>query len=310
MARIIACGEAMLELSREGAGWRMGFGGDTLNTAIHLARAGHDVAYLTAIGSDALSAGLVPQWRAEGLNTSLVLVHPDRATGLYAITTDAAGERSFAYWRDSSAARAMFTLPAMAQAASAAADADLFLFSLISLAILPDAGRDALLDLAASVTAKGGRVAFDGNFRPRLWSSADEARHWRDRAIALTGIGLPTLEDEVMLGTENAEAVAVHWQGLGCAECVVKLGAAGCRLADGTVIAPEAVLAPVDTSGAGDAFNAGYLGARMNGAGPANAARAGHALAGWTIMRAGAIPPRDPGPDPAAGRDGPSGGRP
>lgn len=290
--RAVFVGEAMLELSQGGDGWRLGHGGDTLNTAIHMARKGHSVAYLTAIGSDPLSHGLRPAWAAEGLDTGLVLVDPARSTGLYAISTDAAGERSFSYWRDASAARTMFALPDMAAALDTAAGADLLAFSLISLAILPDEGREALLALAGRVRGNGGRVAFDGNYRPRLWSSAEVAAQWRDRAVALADIGLPTLEDEALLGTEGADAVAAHWQGLGCAETVVKLGAAGCRLPDGTLVPPPAVLAPVDTSGAGDAFNAGYLGARLDGASPADAALAGHALAGWTIMRPGAIPSR------------------
>ena len=110
MARIVCIGEAMLQLSRAGDAWKLGYGGDTLNTAIHVARSGHDVAYLTAIGSDPLSADLKALWAAEGLDTSLVLTHPTRSTGLYAINTDASGERSFSYWRDTSAAREMFTL--------------------------------------------------------------------------------------------------------------------------------------------------------------------------------------------------------
>lgn len=283
----------MLELSRDGAGYRLGYGGDTLNTAIHLARGGHDVAYLTALGRDPLSADLKARWAAEGLDTGLVLDHPARSTGLYAISTDAAGERSFTYWRDSSAARDLFALETVDAAAAEAARAALFAFSLISLAILPDDGRQRLLALAASVRANGGSVAFDGNYRPRLWRSAEEARLWRDKAIALSDIGLPTLEDEAMLGSASAEAVAEHWQGLGCAETVVKLGAAGCRLPDGRLVAPEAVLDPVDTSGAGDAFNGGYLAARLGGADVEEAARAGHALAGWCVMRGGAIPARD-----------------
>ena len=293
MARIVLAGEAMLELSQDGAGWRLGYGGDTLNTAIHLARAGHDVAYLTALGSDPLSADLRSRWAAEGLDTSLVLDHPARATGLYAISTDTAGERSFTYWRDSSAARELFALEAAGDALAEAERASLFAFSLISLAILPDEGRERLIALASDVRANSGKVAFDGNYRPRLWTCAEETRIWRDKAIAVADIGLPTLEDEAMLGTAGAEAVAAHWHGQGCAEVVVKLGAAGCRLPDGAIVAPDAVLAPVDTSGAGDAFNAGYLGARVEGTDMAAAARAGHALAGWTIMRRGAIPAQD-----------------
>lgn len=286
----------MLELSRTGGAgergpWQLGYGGDTLNTAIHLARAGHDTAFLTAIGSDALSEDLKSRWAAEGLDVSLVLEHPARSTGLYAIVTDAAGERSFSYWRDTSAAKDLFSLDADWASVEAAG---LLAFSLISLAILPEDGRHRLLEHAARLKRNGGKVAFDGNYRPRLWTNKAEAMRWRNAAIAVADIGLPTLEDETALsGEATAEAVAAHWMSLGCAETVVKLGAGGCRLPDGSIIAPKAVLNPVDTSGAGDAFNAGYLGARLDGADPAEAAHAGHALAGWTIMRPGAIPLRD-----------------
>ena len=287
-------GEAMLELSRDGQRWRLGYGGDTLNTAIHLARSGVDVAYLTALGDDPFSSEMKRAWQAEGLDVSLVLSHPTRHAGLYAINTDAAGERSFTYWRDLAAAREMFALPSMADALPIAERATLLAFSLITLAILPPPAREELVALAGRVRAKGGRVAFDGNYRPRLWNSAEEARTARDAAIACADIGLPTLEDEAALsGLLSADEVAAHWQALGCAETVVKLGAGGCRLPGGGIVAPPATLSPVDTSGAGDAFNAGYLGARMKGASVEDAARAGHALAGWTIMRPGAIPPRD-----------------
>lgn len=273
----------------------MGYGGDTLNTAIHMARAGIDTAYLTALGSDPMSRSLKANWAAEGLDITFVLDHPSRSTGLYAISTDAVGERSFTYWRDSSAAREMFTLPQSAAALEQAQTADLVAFSLITLAILPQHAREQLFALARRVRASGGKVAFDGNYRPRLWSGPVEARAARDAAIAVATIGLPTLEDEAALsGEPDAAAVAAHWQGLGCAETVVKLGALGCRLPEGDLIAPDAVLDPVDTSGAGDAFNAGYLVARLEGADPAEAARAGHTVAGWTIMRSGAIPAREP----------------
>lgn len=294
MARIVLVGEGMLELARKGGAWQLGYGGDTLNTAIHLARRGHDVGYFTAIGTDPLSQDLKRQWAAEGLDTALVLEHPTRNTGLYAISTDASGERSFSYWRETSAAREMFDLPGASTDLAQIGSADLLAFSLITLAILPPPARSALLGLARAVRSNGGQVAFDGNYRPRLWPNPDEAAAARDAAIACATIGLPTLEDEIAIsGESDPAAVAAHWQSLGCAETVVKLGAKGCTLPDGAVIAPEAVLEPVDTSGAGDAFNGGYLAARMEGASPADAARAGHALAGWTIMRPGAIPARD-----------------
>jgi 2-dehydro-3-deoxygluconokinase len=327
LARIVCIGEAMLELSRQGKNWRLGYGGDTLNTAIHLARAGHDVAYLTAIGCDPMSAGLEAQWAAEGLDTSLVLDHPARSTGLYSISTDNKGERSFSYWRDTSAARDMFALPGIAAALAAAEQADLIVYSLITLAILPPEGREQLFALCQRVRARGGKVAFDGNYRPRLWANAAEAREARDAGIACADIGLPTLDDELSLSetpnrhaelvsasmpqTTNsskvkawtlkqvqgddggADGVNAHWTTLGCPETIVKLGANGARLPDGRIIPPPEILQPVDTSGAGDAFNGGYLAAWMNGASVEDAAMAGHRLAGWCVMQRGAIPARD-----------------
>lgn len=287
----------MLELTRKGDDWSLGYGGDTLNTAIHLARAGHDAAYLTALGDDPFGQDMRERWEAEGLDCTMVLPHPTRHAGLYAISTDALGERSFTYWRDSSAAREMFALPGMAEALVRAEQADLMAFSLITLAILPPDARNELLALARRVRERGGTVAFDGNYRPRLWPSVEGARAARDAAIACADIGLPTLEDEALLKSTPSllgeNEVAAHWQALGCTEVIVKLGVQGCRLPDGTILPPPETLEPVDTSGAGDAFNAGYLSTRLGGGTIEDAARAGHALAGWTIMRPGAIPARD-----------------
>ncbi|WP_347093450.1 sugar kinase [Sphingomonas parapaucimobilis] len=293
--RIVVVGEGMIELSRADGGlWRLGHGGDTLNTAIHLARMDRDVRYVTALGDDPFSATLLQDWAAEGIDTSLILRDPTRMPGLYAITTDEAGERSFSYWRGQSAARRTLSLPGSEAVMAQAEQADLLLYSLITLAILDEPSREHLFDLAQRVRARGGRVAFDGNYRPRLFGTQDEARELCRRAIGGCDIGLPTLEDEAMLvDAKSAEEVRDRWQGLGAGEVVVKLGADGCLVTGVGIVPPPERLNPRDTSGAGDAFNAGYLGARLDGLSPAEAAVRGHRLAGWTVMRSGAIPARD-----------------
>ena len=293
--QIVVVGEGMIELSRaEGGLWRLGHGGDTLNTAIHLARMDRSVRYVTALGDDPFSATLLQDWAAEGIDTSLTLRDPTRMPGLYAITTDEAGERSFSYWRGQSAARRTLSLPGSEAVMAEAEQADLLLFSLITLAILDEPSREHLFDLAQRVRARGGRVAFDGNYRPRLFAAQDEARALCRWAISTCDIGLPTLEDEAMLvGAVSAEEVRDHWLALGAGEVVVKLGADGCLVTGVGIVPPPERLSPRDTSGAGDAFNAGYLGARLDGLSPADAAVRGHRLAGWTVMRSGAIPARD-----------------
>lgn len=265
--------------------------GDVFNTTVHLARLGRRVAFLSALGGDPFSRDLLTACEAESIDTRLILTDPARNCGLYAIRTDAAGERSFAYWRTDSAARQLFALPGVEAIFIDVETADLFVFSLISLAILPDEGRRTLIMLAERVRERGGGVAFDGNYRPRLWNDAAEARRWRDRAVAASTIGPPTLENEAALdGPTDAGRVAEQWRALGAGEVVVKLGAQGCRTPGGSLIAPPAVLTPVDTSGAGDAFNAGYLHARLAGAPFDRAAMIGHRLAGWVIGHPGAVP--------------------
>ena len=291
---VVLAGEGMLEFSAAPSGqWRLGYGGDTLNVAIHLARLGLATRYLSALGEDPLSRDLREAWQREGVDTRLVLSDPERKPGLYLIRTDAAGERSFTFWRSESAARRMLSLPGSAVALEASEGADLFVYSLITLAVLPAEARELLFATLRRIRANGGRVAFDGNYRPQLWSSPTEARAARERALAECDFGLPTLEDENQMGQSgDAQAIASHWLSCGAKEVVVKLGAEGC-LAGGELIPPPRRLVPVDTSGAGDAFDAGYLSARLRGDSMRDAALAGHRLAAWVVQRPGAIPARD-----------------
>ena len=110
--RIVAIGEVMVELARHNDGrYGLGFGGDTFNTAVYLARAGVPVAYATALGDDPYSDGVLALAAAEGVASDLVIRVPGRMPGLYLIETDSSGERHFHYWRDASPARDMFELP-------------------------------------------------------------------------------------------------------------------------------------------------------------------------------------------------------
>ena len=289
---VLVVGEGMVELSSAAPNclWRMGSGGDTLNTALHLARLGCEVSFASVLGSDPFSLEMRESWIREGLNVDTVLTDPQRTAGLYAIHTDDKGERSFTYWRRESAARYLFEHPDIARVEAAAERADLLIFSLISLAVLPPEGRQRLIDLAKRAVQRGGKVAFDGNYRPALWDNLTGARRARDAAIALCEFGLPTLDDERAIdGPADPEQVAARWARGGAKEVVVKLGAKGCLTAGG-LVAPPVSLKPVDTTGAGDAFNAGYLHARLNQEGVVAAAKAGHKLAAWTVMQHGGIP--------------------
>lgn len=286
-------GEAMLEYHSEG-GSGLRYGGDTLNTAIHLTRAGHDVAYVTAVGTDPISDALVSAWAAEGIDTRFVLRHPARHPGIYAIHLDPNGERSFLYWRDQSAAREIFQLEGIADALAAAKDARLVYFSLITLAVIGDEGRQHLLELATTRRLAGRAIAYDSNFRPALWSSISKARRTSQHAAEACSIGLPTNTDERELwGDHDSDVeIARRWSG-NDRTVVLKAADRGCFLASDGQIEPELLPAKrvdvVDTSGAGDAFNGGFLAAWLSAKDLHECVEAGQRLARKVIGHRGAI---------------------
>ncbi len=296
----VACiGEAMVELTldRDRAGSaRIGFAGDTLNTAIYLKRCAPDMAvfYVTRLGQDQFSAQMLDFMQGEGLDTSLVGASVDRAPGLYAIATDAVGERSFAYWRDRSAARELFA--GGGPQLSALAGFDVIYLSAITLAILTPGARADLMGWLQGFRRGGGKVAFDSNYRPALWPDAQTARRAIEAMWRLTDIALPGLDDEqAIFGDTDRAAVRRRFVSYGVQAGALKCGAEG-PVPFGLGTAADMKFAKaghvVDSTAAGDSFNGAYLGAHLGGASPLDCLRAGHDLALRVLGVQGAILPK------------------
>ncbi|WP_236632984.1 PfkB family carbohydrate kinase, partial [Endozoicomonas elysicola] len=147
--RIACIGESMVELSpAENGLLKQAFAGDSLNTAIYIARMGSrtiEVSFITAVGTDHFSDRMIDFFHSENINRQWVVRLADKLPGLYAIELDQYGERSFSYWRNDSAARALFSHGLEEhQVAELAESFDLYYLSGISLAILDDHSRSLL----------------------------------------------------------------------------------------------------------------------------------------------------------------------
>ncbi|MCW8113301.1 sugar kinase [Yersinia intermedia] len=302
---IAVIGECMIELSQKGTDLSRGFGGDTLNTAVYVARQvskqALNVHYVTALGTDNFSEEMLAAWQQEQIHTDLIQRMDNKLPGLYFIETDSTGERTFYYWRNDAAARFWLTSPAADEICQRLEKFDYLYLSGISLAILDSASRQRLLQLLRACRANGGKVIFDNNYRPRLWQNKQETQEAYRAMLACTDIAFLTLDDEDMLwGEKPLEQVIDRTQALGVSEIIIKRGADSCIVweKDGFEARQydvPAVKLPkdkvVDTTAAGDSFSAGYLAVRLTGGSAHDAAVRGHLTASTVIQYRGAIIP-------------------
>ena len=299
---IVLFGEGMIEERADAA---FAWGGDVVNTAVYLARQleplGVQPQLMTAMGADAGSEAIVAAWATQGVGVAHVLRDPTRTAGRYRIMTGPDGERRFSYDRERSAARSFFDHAEADGTLEWAAGADILYLTGITLSIFGDAARGRITALSRRVRARGGEVVFDSNYRPAGWPSAAAA--WT--AIEALGpaitLAMPSSDDHAALrGPAPPAEIAAAWLALGAREVVVKLGAEGAYAAgaDGEhVVAPAATPERIiDTTAAGDSFNAAYIAARLvGGSSMAEAARRGAALAAEVIGWPGAIAPPEVG---------------
>lgn len=302
MARITVLGECMVELSPEsspGNGsadsiYRMGFAGDTFNTAIYMARLGGEVAYCTALGQgDPFSEGVLSAMRREGIDTRLVRQVENRLPGLYAIVLDEHGERKFHYWRERAPIRDLFSAHTADQLIEAAKASGLVYLSGVTLAVVGDIGRARLKDILAYVHSLGVAVALDFNYRPALWPSPEAARAALDGVVPSCRYISLSSEDSRPLYGREAEDLAAEWA-LAGAEVVARdeSHAVNVHQPEGrTATPPPGRVKAVDTTGAGDSFNAAYLSSRLEGLTIPEAVGRAHALAALVVSHRGAILP-------------------
>jgi 2-dehydro-3-deoxygluconokinase len=310
MTKVACIGECMIELKQaEGGLYSRGYGGDTLNTSVYLARLGIEVDYITALGDDLMSDEMLAGWAAEGVGTNRVARLKGKLPGIYMIQTDEFGDRRFFHWRQNSAARSLMELPEADDILDSLSTYDVVYLSAITLSIYSAQGRTKLIGALHRARKHGARIAFDTNFRAGGWPDPDVARAVFGEAFAASDIVLASTEDLLPLYPyESDDRLMERIPGN---EAVLKLlkPASIVRFA-GVLqeVRAEPVTQPVvDTTAAGDSFAAAYIAARVAGTEPVEAAQAGHRLGGVVVGYPGAIIPRSAMPTNILSGSGSSG---
>jgi len=250
-------------------------GGSGANVAVWLARAGAAVTLIGRVGDDDPGRAAAATLAAEGVDARLA-IDPDRPTGTCIVLVEPGGERTMLPDAGANAALEPAPLPGGARHLHVA-----------GYALLNPGARGAARTLMADARAAGAGVSVDpSSAAPLARAGAAAFLEWiagvdlllpnRDEAAVLTGLADPE---------DGARALCAHAR-----EVVVKLGAHGALWTDGSAVlrAPAVPVPEADTTGAGDAFAAGLLAARVAGAAPEAALREGCALAARAVARAGA----------------------
>ena len=306
---LIALGECMIELRADGPlgdapQLTRACGGDTLNALVSAARLGSRCGFISRVGNDPFGHGLRRAWQAEGIDvTHAPLV--DGENGVYFISLHADGEREFTYRRAGSAATHLS--PADVDAAYVAASRTLLLSGITQ--AISQTAQAATRHAAQLARQCGTRVAFDPNYRPRLWADRagdgtglDAARAALHELLPFVDLLLPSFPADAALldhsaldpTPADAPAAARAFAALGVT-VALKAGPHGAWLCSPHAD-PQHVPAPpvpdvLDTTGAGDAWNGAFLHALTHAHTPEEAARAAHACAAHTIRHRGALPP-------------------
>ncbi|MCS5717690.1 sugar kinase [Herbiconiux sp. CPCC 205763] len=245
---------------------KLGIGGADSNVAIGARRLGVDAKWTGRVGDDSLGLRIVRELRAEGVDVHAI-VDREAPTGLMLKEKRTADStRVYFYRRDSAGSR--LTEDDLDE--DLIRGAAVLHVTGITASLSPTAER-AVFAAIETARAAGVTVSCDVNHRASLWRTGDPGGLYR-RIATMTDV-LFAGDDEARLIAPGADSpvsdLAERLSELGPSEVIVKLGAEGST----GVIGGEPFSRPahrirvVDSVGAGDAFVAGYLAARIAGEG-------------------------------------------
>lgn len=258
----------------------MAMGGKGANQAVGAARLGARVSFVARVGQDVFGDQCLEAYRAEGIDTRFVSRDADEATGVALIAVAADGENSITVASGAN----MRLLPQHVRAAEEIfREADVLVMQL-------EVPLETVLAAAQLAAKHGVRVVLNPAPAQKLPSEL----------LALVDVLTPNrIELAMLLGVQEAEIVglddaqlAERALSLGVANAVITLGAEGALVADarGAQRVPPFRVQPVDTTAAGDAFNAGLAVALGRGEPLVTAARYGAACGALATTKVGAQP--------------------
>jgi 2-dehydro-3-deoxygluconokinase len=269
--------------------YKRGWGGDSSNFAISVARQGCKAAHLCRLGDDEFGQSFLELWRKEEMDLSRVIVEPNAFTAVYFISLMEHGGHDFTYYRKNSAA-SRYRVSDLDE--DYIKKAKVVHTSGISLAV-SEKLREAAFKAIDYCKEVDGIVSFDLNLRPRLWT-INSARSICDLAFKKSNIVFASKDDiKLLFGIDDPLKASRHIIKLGVETVIIKLGSEGCYVAtkEESFTSAGFNVDMIDTTGAGDAFDGAWIVGRLKEWDNRKKARYANAVGALTTTGLGAVGP-------------------
>ena len=293
MHDIVSIGECCVELSCDGPlseakTLYRAYSGDALNVVYMATKLGSSCGYVTKVGDDPFSENFIKEWNNNGIDTSAI-PKVSGFTGLAILSILEDGQREIYNYRAGSAAS---TLTPSDLNEDYITNSKFLHVSAITQAI-SKSSRETTLKAVQLAHDNGIQVSYDTNLRLRLWTIED-ARDALNEVLPYTDIIFPSHPEEttMLTGIDSIEGVANYFLTKGVKTVAIKLGARGSLVATNDMKCKIHAITPLgvsDTTGAGDAFDGGFLHSTISGSDPIEAAKLGVTCAGLKVGNRGAI---------------------
>jgi sugar/nucleoside kinase (ribokinase family) len=297
---IVALGESLIDLVAtepvsylHATAFKKCFGGAPMNTIVGVSRLGENSGAITAVGDDPLGQFVVEELKRNKVDVSQVRIKRGKKTALAFVANEpGTGERSFIFYRQ----------PWIQGAADSELTPEDIDFNYISsakilhisgFALSHNPSRQAVLHAINIARESGVDISFDPTLRHDIWESEQILKNLYDQVLHLSDIVTFSREEsEFVFKTKNIDEAAELAFTYGVRVVGLKLGSKGALLATNegeTVYLPAFKVNAIDTTGAGDGWNAGLLVGLLNEWDLTTCCKVANAVGALVVTKRGAI---------------------
>ena len=290
---VCSIGEAMIEISNiKNSLYNQSFAGDTLNFCNYLDKKKLNAFFLSAIGKSEINQSLLNFVKSKKISTKYIKQINQFELGLYLIKNKDNGEKQFFYWRDESAAKHYFNNIDFLNLYKELKNFDYIYFSGITLSIIHISKLNNFIKLFKQLKSKKIKIVFDFNIRPSRWNKKN-LNIFLDSVLKFVDICFLSGED--MNYWKNKNNIKSYEQIVRKYKLKHSIFRKNSKFTyvflnkTRYVFRNKLLEKVVDTSGAGDGFNAAYLSNFIVNNDPVLALKAGSSLGSKIVMKKGAI---------------------